>query len=162
MNHACLCSFCHKFCWSFFFSLIHFRISCLPNTMIQICALTFAAVNLFTITHLRHMSRLTWCLKTLVGISLLEGISLAQLRIALSLCKYFFILLVFQKSVKHCQVIVVLTALWYICVNKIIFFATVLDSSPENLSHELDSNRSICTNCCLLYPWFFWSAYGSS
>lgn len=89
-------------CNTFFFSLIYFRISCLPNTMIQICALTFAAVNLFTITHLRHMSRLTWCLKTLVGTSLLEDISLAQLQIALNLCKYFYILLFFQKSVKHC------------------------------------------------------------
>lgn len=42
-----------------FFFLIYFRISCLPNTVIQICALTSAAVSLFTITHLRRMSRLT-------------------------------------------------------------------------------------------------------
>lgn len=135
MNHACLCSFCHSFFFLPFFPLLfNFRIFCLPNTVIQTHALTFAAVSSFTITHLRHMSRLTWCLKMPVGTSLLEVISLAQLQIALSLCKCFFSLLIFKKSVKYCQVIVVLTLLWYACANKTEIFATVLDSSQENLS----------------------------
>lgn len=100
--------FVRRFKWiilvsvGFFLFFICFRISCLPSTVIQICVLTFAAVSLFTTIHLRRMSRLTWCLKMLVGTSLLEVISLAQLQIALNLCKYSYVLLVFQNSVKHC------------------------------------------------------------
>lgn len=76
------------------------RSFCLRSWGIQTSPLTFAAVNLFTITHLRHMSRLTWCWEMLANDFALEAISSAQLQMALSWCKCSWSFLLLLKLLR--------------------------------------------------------------